>query len=90
MLESEVISLVAYKLGNIRGQDDVIKAAIYSEIEGLEQGLFHPWFLLSENNHYTITKDDRRVPVPADFLAEYEEGALYAEKADGTQIAWLS
>lgn len=86
MTESDVIKLVAYKLGNISGQDDVIKSAIYTEIEALEQGLFHPWFLLSENNYYTILEEERRVPVPADFLAEYEEGALFAFEGEVPKV----
>lgn len=79
MTEAQVVALIAYRLGNIRNQEAAIKAQMYAIIEELEQSPFHPWFLLSENNHTQTVIGERRVPVPTDFLAEYEEGSLYLD-----------
>ncbi len=36
-----------------------------------------PWFLKQEISSITTTADEERVPVPTDFLREFEEDALY-------------
>jgi len=43
----------------------------------LEGGSYLPWFLLSEFSENDTVADEERVPVPTDFLREFEYGSLY-------------
>lgn len=49
-----------------------------------ERGPVYPWFLLSEDSTILTELGDRRVPVPGDYIAEYEEGALFYDAQDGS------
>lgn len=49
----------------------------------LEDGPTKPWFLLSERSIVQVTVDDERIPVPSDFLQEYDsEGLCYVPDPD--------
>ena len=50
-----------------------------------ERGPTFPWFLLSEISQTTAIPDTRRILVPEDYLAEYEEGALWIVPADSVE-----
>lgn len=54
--------------------------------EFFEKGPDYPWFLLSEESLIVTTVGENRLPVPTDFIAEYEEGALYYAPTDEDQI----
>lgn len=80
MIKSKIVSLIKMRLGNRTDTD--IDARIDAELDMAQYELEHfgdftPWFLLSENATYTLTPTEQRVPLPADMLQEYEEGALF-------------
>ncbi len=83
MTLNEVTKAVAFRLGNVRGMDDAIQMEIGATIRRLENEDFHPWFLLSENNEFKTTAGENRVPVPNDFLAEYDDSCLYVKQDNG-------
>ena len=76
---NQIVSLVAYRMGNVRGQDTAIQNEVYQAINRLEVREFLPWFLLSEMNFYTTKIGEPRVPIPRGFLMEYEEGSLFLD-----------
>lgn len=78
-----VVKAVAFRLGNVRGMDEVIKMEVQASIRRLENEDFYPWFLLSENNMYKTQADEFRVPVPDNFLAEYDDSCLYLKQDNG-------
>lgn len=87
MTKDDLNKLIAYQLGNVTGQYDVIDLQIDAAITRLEQLPFQPWFLLSENNSTQTIIGDRRLPIPIDFLGVYEEGTLYiAPDGDGRMV----
>lgn len=69
---------IAQRMGNRQDLEGPIKTEFKlvqrSILEGAE---FKPWFALGEFASAPLTVDDNRLPVPADFLREAEEGALY-------------
>lgn len=83
MTRADLVKRIAFRLGNLKNQDELIKAEIAATITRLENDVFHPWFLLSENNTYSMQKGENRIPLPVGFLMEYEEGALYIKQEDG-------
>lgn len=83
---TDMVALVAYRLGNIRGQDTAISNEIAQAIRRLEEREFHPWFLLSEMNFYTTKIGETRVVIPSGFLMEYEEGSLYYIPDEGSPV----
>jgi hypothetical protein len=48
----------------------------------LELATVKPWFLLSEDSVFNTTAGENRVPLPSDFLQEYEDGALWYTPTD--------
>lgn len=83
MDKQQLIKLTALRLGNVRGLDAMIDAEIDATVVRLENEPFHPWFLLSENNIYKTEDGESRVPVPDEFLAEYDNGSLYVQLENG-------
>jgi hypothetical protein len=57
-------------------------AALKKAQENYERGPVYPWFLLSENSFTQTSDTDRRVQLPSDFIAEYEEGALFYDSQE--------
>lgn len=78
------VTLVKQRLGN---RVDSLDAQIVTEMvlaqTILEGSDFLPWFLLTEFSVNTTTANEERVPLPSNFLREYEEGSLYVY--DSTQ-----
>jgi hypothetical protein len=98
MLKSEAIATIKRRLGFRSDQDSNITFELQQAQIRLEKGIllpngrgtFLPWFLVSEISDATTTAGEERVPVPSDFLAEYEDSALFyydGTAADGER--WL-
>lgn len=75
---SNAISLLKGRLSNYQSTviDQVCKDEMNQVQINLEQGDFQPWFLLTEGAEADNLVDDERLPVPADFIMEWEEGGL--------------
>lgn len=84
MDKATLVKTIAYRMGNVKGQDTAIDFELALSIERLEGQEFVPWFLLSENNFFEGTAQENRIPVPRGFIREYEEGSLYLRRVDGT------
>jgi hypothetical protein len=76
-----------------RGVPVPIAASAYMGRFLVGGGSFMPWFLRTEVSTITTTIGEERVPLPTDFIREYEEDALYwfNPNADPTiyQNYWL-
>lgn len=64
-----------------KGPTELGKAQNYFERQPV-----HPWFILSENSTILTNLSDRRVTLPTGFIDEYEDGALYYDPQDGSDI----
>lgn len=84
MIKSKILTAIRQRLGN--RTDSGIDTLIDSELDfaqyELERGPYQPWFLLSEDSTASTTALEPRLQLPSDFLAEYEEGALYYRDSD--------
>lgn len=80
----DIIDVIAFRLGNVRNMNEMIKMEIKASIARLENRDFYPWFLLSENNVYEAQPGEGRIPLPQDFLMEFEEGALFRHDSNGS------
>lgn len=87
MTRDEAVALVKQGLGFKTAMDSAIVTTMKACQTNLELGPTKPWFLLSEDAVYTTVAGERRIPLPPDFLEEYEEGALYYTPADEDEIA---
>lgn len=86
MTRDEAVALIKEGLGFKTAMDASIVNWMKSEQTNLENGPTKPWFLLSEEATYTTVIGERRIPLPPDFIGEYEEGALYYTPADEDEI----
>lgn len=81
MTRDEAVSRIQRRLG-FRGAtfktDDIIDEMIMAQ-EELEEELIKspPWFLLTEMAEAATTANEERIPLPTNFIAEYEHGFLY-------------
>jgi hypothetical protein len=80
MTRDEVIKVVLMRCG-MRQNDKVLQEAAVMELTlqqqtKLERAHFKPWFLLSETETTVTFPSEERIPLPKNFLQEYEEGAL--------------
>lgn len=85
MIKSSIVSSIKARLGN--RTDTNLDTLIDSELDiaqwnGEHLGDFTPWFLLSEDSTASTSANESRIPEPTDFLAAYEEGALWYVDAD--------
>lgn len=78
MTRDEVVSLVQQGLG-FRSDltTEIITQLRYQQEEVLEKQATLPWFLLTEFANINTVVGEERIPVPSDFLQEYEEGSLW-------------
>ena len=70
-------------------QDELLNAQIELEEEIYSDP---PWFLLSEVAQINGVAGEERIPLPSDFLLEYEEGTLYrfdASLSPATADPWI-
>lgn len=79
---SEAVTLLKGRLSNFQSTaaDAVIKSEMNAKQFALEQSDFKPWFLFTEKATAQNTALEERLPVPDDFIEEWEEGALYWKK----------
>jgi hypothetical protein len=78
MLRDSLFDLLAQRLGN--RQDLVSRMATEVQLlqdVKLEQNYWLPWFLETEMAYTATTAGEERVELPADFLGEVEEQALW-------------
>lgn len=90
MVRDAAVTLLLSRLGNR-------KAAEYSSIILLEMDevqlrlegdpVLMPWFMLTESSTSVTIIGDERVALPADFIHEFEDGALQVQ--DPTSLLWL-
>jgi len=74
-----LVSQILFRLGNRAGLKTLAESTVETVKVELEQDIFHPHFLLSENQYYETVAAEARIPVPSKMLAEYENGALWVE-----------
>jgi hypothetical protein len=92
MTRDEAVDLLMGRLARRTStvtQQDVINEMVFVQEFILEEDPTPLWFLLTERATAQTTADEERLPVPADFLLEWEEGALYIEKDDGSVVAMV-
>lgn len=58
------------------GDATIIKMLERAQTE-LQRGPTFPWFLLSERSQILTTIADERIPLPTDFLGEYEDDGIW-------------
>lgn len=58
------------------GDATIIKMMERAQLE-LQRGPTFPWFLLSERSQILTTVSDERIPLPANFIGEYEEDGIW-------------
>lgn len=67
-------------------QQDIINEMVFVQENTLEGDPTPLWFLLTESAETTTLADDERLPVPSDFIQEWEEGALYVAETSGGDV----
>ncbi|MFQ5741990.1 MAG: hypothetical protein ACE5HV_00195 [Acidobacteriota bacterium] len=77
MTRDEAVTEVQRGLGFRTDLATEIITALKTVQSELERRATLPWFLLTEVASASTVKDEERVPVPSDFLREYEEDALH-------------
>lgn len=81
MTRDEAVTLIGARLGYSDTTDvaTIIQTELQLAQAVLERDprLARPWFLLTEITDLTTTASEHKVSLPSDFLAEYEEGALW-------------
>ena len=84
----EIIDIVLRRCGN-RESDTTLTSHAEAEIVQIQNRLELepelPWFLLTEKANATCTADEPRLPVPSNFLMEWDEGALYVLNPDDSK-----
>lgn len=85
MFRDDAIALMKIELGFRKDKTDDLVTALKASQELLELAPTKPWFLLSEGATIRTTPNERRVHVPVDFIAEYEDGALRYLPDDATK-----
>jgi len=85
MLRSEVINIIAARLGNRSGLDSQIKSELVLAQVQLEKAPTLPWFLITEDTSMSTAADTRTLVTPAGFLREFEEIPLRLTDDGGTE-----
>lgn len=94
MIRDNAVDLLMKRLGNRKDtslRDDIINEMDFVQDNILQGGPFYPWFLLSEETYTTTTAGEHRLPLPTDFLHEWEDGTLYRKDtaATGATNPWI-
>lgn len=86
MTRDEAVSIIKGRLA--RWNDTVLGTHIIVELKQAQQraemDATLPWFLLTESSYAATVADEERTELPADFLREAEEDALWVEDTDAT------
>lgn len=82
MTRAEAVAIVQMHLGFRTSLTDTIVTQLQLQQTKLELMPTKPWFLLTHDAPLVTASNVRRVALPADFLEEYEEGAVYYISAD--------
>ena len=77
MLRDEAVARIQRILGYRTDKTSEIIDALVDAQVNLEKEPIKPWFLLTEIASINTVAGDERVPVPSDFLLEYEDDALF-------------
>lgn len=78
MIRDTLISILASRLNRSDMSDRIIAELQLIQSTVLEgTGAFSPWFLESEMANVDIVANEERIALPADFLAEVEDQALW-------------
>lgn len=88
MIRDKAVDLLMGRLGQRTStvlQQAIIDEMVFAQEVVLEGRSELPWFLLSESATEGTIPNEERVPIPADFLIEWEEGGLYLQESDGTE-----
>ena len=85
MLRSEAVAIVKQVLGYRTNLDATIESNMRLQQTKLELMPTKPWFLLSEISYKVTVAEEPRVPLPLNFLDEYEEGCLWYMPDDTTK-----
>ncbi len=85
MTRDEAVTIIQQQLGFRTDLTATIITTMKLAQGQLEVGPTLPWFLLSEKSHILTTAEEERVPVPNEFIEEYEESALVYKPDDTTQ-----
>jgi hypothetical protein len=89
MTRDEAVKIILMRCG-MRQNDKALQEAAVAEMmlaqqTRLERSAFKPWFLLSETESTVTFPTEERIPLPKNFLQEYEEGALDIRDYDDDQ-----
>ncbi len=85
MTRDEAISIIQKELGFRTDLTNTIVDLMKLAQSQLELSPTLPWFLLSEKSFILTTAEVERIPIPLDFLQEYEESALVYVPDDTTE-----
>ena len=87
MQRDEMVTFIANTLGNRADKNDRIVDMLNFVIRAnLEKDPVHPWFLLSERSTAVTTADEPRLPVPTDWIQDWEFGCLWRYDATADPI----
>ena len=82
MLRDEAVEQIKFWLNAAEELEPAILRELKLAQSELEKRALLPWFLVSEVTYIDLTPGEERVPVPGDFLREYEEeGAIWRQIA---------
>jgi hypothetical protein len=78
MDKADLVKIVGWRLGDRSDMADRIDLELdILQDTVLESKPWHPWFLESELAYASTFPNERRIPLPVDFLGELEESHLY-------------
>ena len=84
MTRDEAVTIIQQQLGFRTDLTASIITTMKLAQQQLEVGPTLPWFLLSEKSFILTAAEEERVPVPTEFIEEYEESALVYVPDDTT------
>lgn len=77
MTRDEAVEFIKEICGYRQTGDTTIIKMLERAQNELQRGPTFPWFLLSERAMILTTADDERIPLPTDFLGEYEDDGIW-------------
>lgn len=82
----DLVSAIAARMGSRRGLEKEIREEMALAIRRLEDGPVKFWFLLGDTRTNITKEGEGRLPVPGNFLREFEDGALWVYTEEGIRI----